>query len=388
MYTIGLNIIVGGGESFELERCLKSAVDKDFFDQIVITVTTADPEVKKVAEKYTKDVHYFEWIEDFGAARAFCASKTDTDYIMWLDADDVIPENTKKGYSQIKEIMKEDQFDLLLIPYDLDFSTNGVHLQTMLRDRIFNRHTMKWKYRVHEQLVHVIKDTIPKSATVKGIAVQHYPSKSPESGLRRNIKIATEEYAVNPKNFHYAFYLARDLALIKDYGKSIEIFDYIIINRIGNPENLYTAAYNIALYYIYDEKNNIKPDTIEKGENYARVAQSFAPNFAEPYVLLGDIYYFRGLIGDAVRLFKTAMQQGIDGRGVKLLPYYEGIPSERLAKIYFDSNKKEDEHLEQALYYNKIALRHFPDEEELINRHNKIIDKICEGRPEMKGGIR
>jgi len=390
MITLGLNIIVGANESMELERCLKSAVDKYFFDQIVITVTTGDKEVRAVAEKYTEDVHYFKWINDFGSARQFCASKTKTDYIMWLDADDVIPEAMKKSYPEIKENIEiaaeKSDIDVVLIPYKVELASNGQFLQQMLRDRVFKRASMKWDKRVHEQLKHVIEGTRLKSATIQGVAVEHYPQKHPEAGLRRNIKILQEEYAVNPKDFHYAFYYARDLSLIKDYDKSIEIFDYIIKERIGNAENLYTAAYNIALYYIYDEDSKIRPDGIKKGETYTRIAMSFGPEFAEPCVLLGDIYYFKGEERSAIRMFKTALSKRMDGRGIKLVPYYEAIPTERLSKIFMGSDKIGMK--EQALYYNRIALYHFPEEKELLKRYNVILNEICEGRPDMKGAIR
>ncbi len=43
-------------------------------------------------------VYDFEWIDDFSAARNFSFSKASKDYIMWLDADDIILEDDRENY--------------------------------------------------------------------------------------------------------------------------------------------------------------------------------------------------------------------------------------------------------------------------------------------------
>ena len=63
-------------------------------DEIVITDTGSTDETKKIAERYTDKIYDFEWCDDFAAARNFSFSKSTCDYVMWLDADDVVtPEN-------------------------------------------------------------------------------------------------------------------------------------------------------------------------------------------------------------------------------------------------------------------------------------------------------
>ena len=73
--SLALNMIVGSNESYELNRCLESAVLPGIFDEIVIVVTTHDQEVEKVARKFTDKVFYFEWIKDAGSIGYACLPK-------------------------------------------------------------------------------------------------------------------------------------------------------------------------------------------------------------------------------------------------------------------------------------------------------------------------
>lgn len=52
---------------------------------------------KQIARQYTEKVYDFAWQDDFAKARNFAFSKGTCDYLMWLDADDVVtPENVER----------------------------------------------------------------------------------------------------------------------------------------------------------------------------------------------------------------------------------------------------------------------------------------------------
>jgi glycosyltransferase involved in cell wall biosynthesis len=98
MPTLSLCIIVAADEHQELTRCLNPCKGP-LFDEICITVAAAtfEPAVKDVALRYTNNVTFFKWCNDFSAARNFNFAQAHSDYIMWLDADDVIkPDNYQK----------------------------------------------------------------------------------------------------------------------------------------------------------------------------------------------------------------------------------------------------------------------------------------------------
>ena len=88
MVTLSLCMIVRDEEDV-LGRCLESV--KDLADEIIIVDTGSSDRTKEIAAYYTDRIYDFEWCDDFSAARNFAFSKGTKDFLMWLDADDVIP---------------------------------------------------------------------------------------------------------------------------------------------------------------------------------------------------------------------------------------------------------------------------------------------------------
>lgn len=80
------------------ERVLARALDgvSSGVDEIVIADTGSRDGTVALAKRYTDKVFDFEWCDDFAAARNFSFSKASCEFVMWLDADDIVtPENAE-----------------------------------------------------------------------------------------------------------------------------------------------------------------------------------------------------------------------------------------------------------------------------------------------------
>lgn len=102
MAKISLCMIVKDEENV-LARCLDSIVD--LVDEIVIVDTGSADDTKKIAEKYTDKIYDFEWIDDFSAARNFAFSHATMDYVMTMDADEVLEKGQHKNFKSLKECL-------------------------------------------------------------------------------------------------------------------------------------------------------------------------------------------------------------------------------------------------------------------------------------------
>ena len=112
MATLGLALIAKNNED-TLPQLLESV--KDIVDQIVLVDTGSTDKTVEIAKSYGAEIHYFEWINDFSAARNESFSHITTDYILWLDTDDeVYPEDAER----IKKLMENPQHDQYLFIYD------------------------------------------------------------------------------------------------------------------------------------------------------------------------------------------------------------------------------------------------------------------------------
>ena len=100
MSTISLCMIVKDEEKV-IERCLNTVVD--IVDEIIIVDTGSQDSTKEKVKKYKADIYDFPWKDDFAEARNFAFSKARMDYILWLDADDVLEKEDQEKLKLLKE---------------------------------------------------------------------------------------------------------------------------------------------------------------------------------------------------------------------------------------------------------------------------------------------
>ena len=86
MSTLSLCMIVKDEETV-LPRCLESV--QGLFDEIVVIDTGSTDQTREIARAFGAEVFDFQWRDDFSVARNFSFSKATSDYLFWMDADDV-----------------------------------------------------------------------------------------------------------------------------------------------------------------------------------------------------------------------------------------------------------------------------------------------------------
>lgn len=149
MITISLCMIVRNEEN-GLGRCLESV--RDIADEIVIVDTGSTDRTKEIAAEYGAVIYDFEWIDDFGAARNEAFSKATKEYILWLDADDVIEEADQKLFKELKETLST-AYHSVNMPYNLGVDSEGRVTSSLRRNRLVRRDcNFQWIGPVHEYL--------------------------------------------------------------------------------------------------------------------------------------------------------------------------------------------------------------------------------------------
>lgn len=129
-------------EQAVLARCLGCV--KQFADSIVVVDTGSDDDTVEIARSFTPRVYSFDWCDDFSAARNFSFEQADGDYVMWIDADDVV---TQENIKKILALKESGGFDVAFLKY-----RGGSNL-VYYRERIFRRSLhLRWKGAVHEAI--------------------------------------------------------------------------------------------------------------------------------------------------------------------------------------------------------------------------------------------
>ncbi|MGK0701623.1 glycosyltransferase family 2 protein [Priestia flexa] len=116
--SISLCMIVRDEEE-TLERCLLSV--HHLVDEIIIVDTGSVDNTVKIAEKYTSNIFFLEWKDNFSFARNFSFSNATKDYILWLDADDYLTKRDQTEFKQLKGQL-DDSIDSVTMNYHLSLT--------------------------------------------------------------------------------------------------------------------------------------------------------------------------------------------------------------------------------------------------------------------------
>lgn len=148
MVTFSLCMIVKN-ESAVLRRCLSSVAD--LMDEIIIVDTGSDDDTKAVAAEFTDKIYDFVWTDDFAAARNFAFSKATMEYIYSADADEVLDEENRVRFRQLKQVlMPEVEIVQMYYVTPPEYNTASNFMKEY-RPKLYRRlRTFRWIDAVHE----------------------------------------------------------------------------------------------------------------------------------------------------------------------------------------------------------------------------------------------
>lgn len=313
--TLSVCLIVKDEESV-LSRCLDCV--KSFADEIVIADTGSSDNTAEIAKKYTDRVFDFEWCDDFAAARNFAFSKATCEYVMWLDADDVIE---KSDAEKIKKLMENPDFDTAFMLYAAGFDGDAPSL-VYYRERIFRRALgVKFKGFVHEAAE-------PTGRIIyTDITVRHRKERAgdPMRNLSIYLRKLSQGEKLDPRG---EFYYGRELYFNGLYTESSAVLEKFLSGD-GWVENKIEACTD--LFYVYSALG-------DDGRAYGSVLRSFlyAPPRSEPCCILGARALAQGDLKGAEFWYKTAVSCGADIKsGAFCNTDYSGfIPFMQLCVVY------------------------------------------------------
>lgn len=238
MITISLCMIVKN-EQDTIETCLESV--KDCVDEIIIVDTGSTDNTVELIKKYTDNIFFFEWIDDFSAARNYSFSKATKDYILWLDADDVLPIEDQIKLLSLKMSLSNsiDSIDMI---YNYAFDEFGNISLSFRRNRMVKRERQfKWYGPVHEFI------QVSGNVMNSDIAVSH---KRVHIQSGRNLSIFEKRLKKGEIfSTRDLYYYANELSDNGFYEKAIENYILFLNTEDGWIEDKISSCYKIAESY-------------------------------------------------------------------------------------------------------------------------------------------
>ncbi|MEK4283991.1 MULTISPECIES: tetratricopeptide repeat-containing glycosyltransferase family 2 protein [Ureibacillus] len=251
MPTISLCMIVKNEEEV-LANCLSSV--EDICDEIIIVDTGSTDRTKEIASKFTDKIYDFTWIDDFSAARNYSFSLATKDYILWLDADDVILPEEQKKFKKLKKNLNSN-IDAVSMNYIAATDGNGNPTFHYRRNRLVKRSKgFKWIGPVHEYLA------VHGNILEADISIHHKKreKKVDTQSIGRNLRIY-ENRIKNGEEFspRDLFYYANELKDHKQYNKAIIYYQEFLDGKKGWIEdNIRACIYMADCYARLGEKEN------------------------------------------------------------------------------------------------------------------------------------
>ncbi len=225
--TISLCMIVKNEEAI-LARCLESV--SGCFDEIIILDTGSNDRTCEIAKKYTEHVFETTWNDDFSKARNESFSYATCDYIMWLDADDILTEENKKRLIHLKNT-ESDHADLYFMNYATAYDEQDNPTFYYERERIVKRTTPhRWEGCVHE--------TLQCNGIYKRIDITICHKSVKKTYSKRNLYILSTKLKADgflkPREWYY---YARELFYHKQYFDAIHSLESYLMSKTGWIEN-------------------------------------------------------------------------------------------------------------------------------------------------------
>ncbi len=301
--------IITKNEEKNIERCL--AALKNIGCEIVVADSGSTDNTVELARKFTDNVYFFEWENDFSKAKNFVASKASNDLIISVDADEVLTLGARAG-ENLGALVNSDALGRIAL---INHMGEGENDNFDNVSRAYDRRRFEFKGAIHEQLVPV-KDVTVRFMDVDA-KLEHFGYMlsgeelhakcernllllmNEERTLRLKLKADGENKQIR-EAFNYCLYqIARTYYIDKLYAKALEYLD-----------ELTGYDLNTELDYVQDMIEMYGYTLLESGhEERALGFEGLYDTFARTadfHFLMGLIYMKNARFEDAVNEFKLA----------------------------------------------------------------------------------
>lgn len=336
MTTISLCMIVRN-EELKISRCLESV--KDFVDEIVIVDTGSTDRTLEIAKKYTDNVHQVLWEDDFSKARNQSVSFSHGDYILVMDADEMVSNRTGKF---IRAFVENNSKKLGKIKIVNSFNINDeIQESTSFITRIFPRNCY-FEGKIHEQIVSDLNKINTK------IEIYHDGYLELDKG-ERNLLLLLNEIKHKPNDVYLLYQIGKEYKIKNEIEMALSYFEksYENVKSTNTKSALVFIEYFKMLHklkqfkkadalLLSEEKLYVDfPDLFfNKGLFYLDYLIQFPEKSATKFHLIEESFL------KCLKLGETNKYESVKGTGSFLASYnlglfYELMGKQKRAKYYY-----------------------------------------------------
>lgn len=344
MNTVSLCMIVKNEEK-NLKKCLESVAP--YVDEIIIADTGSTDGTKEICENFSVQLYQYTWEDNFSEARNFSISKATGDWILWMDADEVLENKSQKKLSFLLEDHNE-VYSVKLLHYCDTKESSLFDDYISYNYRIFKNHkNFYFDGRIHEKLV---KDTTDDTATpfnkvpiLEPLTIHHtgYLPEYKEEKTARNLSLLMKEKELSPANPLTYYHLAAEFYRMNDPDEALKNLDLSIAYFLQAGQKPSSLVYKLKYYIVC---------TLCRENSYLGIEKAIElyPDYVDLHFYRGILLYRQGHFEDAIKAFSYCVILGENnsnylislGTGTYQAFYYLGkcyekLNNKELAKIAY-----------------------------------------------------
>lgn len=294
--SLSLCLITSVGDLEKSKSLIESM--KPFVDEVCLTITKNPGDSTEYTTPNDVKISYFDWIDDFAAARNFNFSQATSDWILWLDADDTLrnPQNLKNLIASAEE----KKVSHIFVNYEYDFDENGNCIDSHLKANLLkNDGHFEWKGAIHEDPIMIRNAKVSQTEDI--VRVHNTNAERIQTSAERNLRILLSESEKNPDEPRNWFYLGRTYVALGENQKAIEVLEkYLGIS--GWDDERYEATLLIGQCLFMDGQID---EAIEIYNNAVLEKETYP----DAYIQKGMAYLKKEEWEKAFYNFKTALTQ-------------------------------------------------------------------------------
>jgi len=306
--TLSLCMIVRDEEKM-LGRCLAAVAPA--VDEIVIVDTGSTDATVEIAKSFDAKVIEFPWTGSFSEARNVSFAAATGDWVMYLDADEVLVADDIEQLRALTGRTWREAFYLVETSYTGELGEGGAMVNNALR--VFrNRPEYRFKDRLHEQIAHTLPTYIPGRVEQTPVRVTHYgylgSVRDAKEKSARNIELLRTQAAETPQDAFLHFNLGSEYIVVGDLTAAGEELK-AALSLVSAEGNLTRAEYVPSLFTRLVMVLRMSGKLTEADATAVQGLELF-PQFTDLVVAQARIAHMQGDSATAVDLFHRAIEMG------------------------------------------------------------------------------
>lgn len=271
MNKLSVNLIVKN-EELNLKRCLSSVAE--IADEIIIVDTGSADKTLEIAESFNAKILFHTWNNNFSEARNIALKNSTGDWILYIDADEVLNSNSIPA---LKKIIQTPPIAVRCIVRSIGGKLGKDAV--MKYPRLFpNDSRIYFEGKIHEQIIPSIQRNKIKTINSE-IEIVHFgydiTAEQMYKKLERNLEILRSELNSSPTTYNH-LRIAQTLFTLQKYSEAFNHFNFVVQDRTAPAYQKSNALMHLSMIKYFDGE-------LEEAYSLACKGESLSPR--KPYLL-------------------------------------------------------------------------------------------------------